>query len=231
MATTVRKKHSNLTAGEWQAFTNAVNALHGVQATAPAYRDFVKVHATAMSMQGMSWAVHTMGPTMPGRNFLAWHRRFVRQFEQRLQQEDPNVFVPYWDWIADPQIPAQLSSPALLASWSVTRDWAPSQMPSAAVLAGATSQKTFTFFQRMLETGAHAAVHIAVGGDMDSASSPADPIFWLHHGNIDRIWAAWQKKNPNNKPPNKNETLQPAPMFGVKVSSVLSIKKLGYGYA
>jgi tyrosinase len=231
MATTVRKKHSNLTAAEWQAFVNSVNALHGVQAAAPAYRDFVKVHSTAMSMQGMSWAVHTMGPTMPGRNFLAWHRWFLRQFEKRLQKLDPNVFVPYWDWIADPQIPAALSSPGLLAGWSVTRDWVPSQMPSAAVLAGATTQKTFIFFQRMLESGAHAAVHIAVGGDMDSASSPADPVFWLHHANIDRIWAAWQKKTSKKKPPNLNEILQPAPMFGVKVSSVLSITKLGYRYA
>jgi tyrosinase len=229
MATTVRKKHSNLTAAEWQAFVNSVNALHGVQAAAPAYRDFVKVHSTAMSMQGMSWAVHTMGPTMPGRNFLAWHRWFLRQFEKRLQKLDPNVFVPYWDWIADPQIPAALSSPGLLAGWSVTRDWVPSQMPSAAVLAGATTQKTFIFFQRMLESGAHAAVHIAVGGDMDSAS--ADPVFWLHHANIDRIWAAWQKKTSKKKPPNLNEILQPAPMFGVKVSSVLSITKLGYRYA
>jgi hypothetical protein len=42
MAKTVRKKHSNLTATQWQAFINAVNALHGVQAAAPAYRDFVK---------------------------------------------------------------------------------------------------------------------------------------------------------------------------------------------
>ena len=66
---------------------------------------------------------------------------------------------------------------------------------------------------------------------MDSASSPADPVFWLHHSNIDRIWAAWQKKNPKKNAPNKNETLQPTPLFGVKVSSLRSIAKLGYRYA
>ena len=230
MATTIRKKHSNLTAAEWKAFIDAVNALHGVQAAAPAYRDFVKVHATAMSMEGMSWAVHTMGPTMPGRNFLAWHRWFVRTLEKRLQQVDPSVFIPYWDWMADPQIPAQVSSPALLSSWSVTRHWKPAQMPSAAVLAGATSQTTFPFFQRMLEAGAHNAVHNAVGGDMASGSSPSDPLFWLHHANIDRIWAVWQKQHPKGKPPNKSEILEPSPMFGIKVSSVLSITKLGYRY-
>jgi tyrosinase len=141
-----------------------------------------------------------MGRTYYGSNdarkeFSGVHRWFVRKFEKRLQQVDPNVFVPYWDWIADPQLPAALSAPGLLSAWSVTRDWVPSQMPTAAVLTGATSQTTFTFFQKMLESGVHAAVHIAVGGDMDSASSPADPIFWLHHSNIDRIWAASSAKN------------------------------------
>jgi tyrosinase len=230
MAKTVRKKHSSLPAAQWQAFISAVNALHGVQAAAPAYRDFVKFHAKAMSMQGMSWTVHTMDPTMPGTNFLEWHRWFLRQFEKRLQQVDANVFVPYWDWIANPQLPAALSAPGLLSAWSVTRDWVPSQMPTAAVLTGATSQTNSRFFQKMLESGVHAAVHIAVGGDMDSASSPADPIFWLHHSNIDRIWATWQKKNSKKNPPNKNEVPQPAPLFGVKVSSVKSIAKLGYRY-
>jgi tyrosinase len=28
---------------------------------------------------------------------------------------------------------------------------------------------------------------------MGGAYSPNDPIFWLHHANVDRIWAQWQK--------------------------------------
>lgn len=33
--------------------------------------------------------------------------------------------------------------------------------------------------------------------------SPMDPIFWLHHANIDRIWDKWQSKPENlNKNPN-----------------------------
>src|SRR6202011_6179653 len=27
-----------------------------------------------------------------------WHRPFVQQFEQRLQDAVPDAFLPYWDW-------------------------------------------------------------------------------------------------------------------------------------
>jgi tyrosinase len=33
-------------------------------------------------------------------------------------------------------------------------------------------------------------------GDMDS--SPGDPMFFLHHGFIDRNWWAWQNLDPTN---------------------------------
>lgn len=29
----------------------------------------------------------------------------------------------------------------------------------------------------------------------DPFASPADPIFWMHHTNLDRVWWSWQKKN------------------------------------
>lgn len=30
----------------------------------------------------------------------------------------------------------------------------------------------------------------------DTFASPGDPIFFLHHAQIDRVWALWQKKDP-----------------------------------
>lgn len=42
----------------------------------------------------------------------------------------------------------------------------------------------------------HNNVHVWVGGDMLRSSSPNDPTFFLHHSNVDRIWAAWQEKHP-----------------------------------
>jgi tyrosinase len=229
----VRKNQSALTSAEWSALINAVNALHGVGAAAPAYRDFVGVHVRAMNpldLAGMSWGVHTMGRMMIGRNFLAWHRRYLLELERRLQQVDPAVTIPYWDWMKDRKIPAPLNKAGLLRSWSVTRHWDASQLPAAADLQAVNVQTKFSPFQRRLEQ-VHGYIHEAVGGTMAGSSSPADPLFFLHHANIDRLWSLWQSSHTQAKPPNTNEKLQPAPLFGVTVSSVLSLRSLGYRYA
>ena len=42
----------------------------------------------------------------------------------------------------------------------------------------------------------HNRVHLWVGGSMLPGSSPNDPIFFLHHANIDRLWAEWQRLHP-----------------------------------
>lgn len=42
----------------------------------------------------------------------------------------------------------------------------------------------------------HGGVHVHIGGHMTTDYSPDDPLFFLHHCNIDRLWSAWQKNNP-----------------------------------
>jgi tyrosinase len=54
--------------------------------------------------------------------------------------------------------------------------------------------------------GLHNRVHVWVGGDMRPASSPNDPVFFLNHCNVDRIWEAWMQRHgrvylPNEKAP------------------------------
>jgi len=44
----------------------------------------------------------------------------------------------------------------------------------------------------------HNRVHIWVGGDMGPGTSPNDPVFFLHHCNIDRLWAMWQYAHPGS---------------------------------
>lgn len=42
----------------------------------------------------------------------------------------------------------------------------------------------------------HGAGHVYVGGDMGTGGAPSnDPVFFLHHVNVDRLWAMWQDKN------------------------------------
>jgi tyrosinase len=228
-----RKNQAALTNAEWAIFIDAINKTHGVGSPAPTYRDFVKIHMQAMDLNnptGMSWGVHTMGRMMRGRNFLAWHRQYILRLEMRLQQINSSIAIPYWDSIANPSLPKALSGKALLKSWGVTRAFNPRGLPVLSELQAINSQTRFSAFQTTLESTLHADVHNAVGGDMAGSSSPSDPLFWLHHANIDRLWAAWQIAHPGKDPSNGNETLQPKPLFGVKVSSLLDITTLGYNY-
>jgi tyrosinase len=45
-----------------------------------------------------------------------------------------------------------------------------------------------------LEQTPHNDVHVAIGGWMGNPDTAAqDPIFWLHHANVDRLWWLWQQ--------------------------------------
>jgi tyrosinase len=57
-----------------------------------------------------------------------------------------------------------------------------------------------------LENVPHGTVHVGVGGVggwMSGFNTAAlDPIFWLHHANIDRLWEAWLgQRNPDRRNP------------------------------
>ncbi|WP_327321202.1 tyrosinase family protein [Streptomyces sp. NBC_01210] len=47
-------------------------------------------------------------------------------------------------------------------------------------------------------SGLHNSVHVWVGGQMTSGVSPNDPVFWLHHAFIDKLWAQWQARHPRS---------------------------------
>ncbi len=50
-------------------------------------------------------------------------------------------------------------------------------------------------------------IHRFVGGDMMTSTSPNDPVFYLHHASIDRIWSAWQDVyGTTNYVPSQNES-------------------------
>ena len=46
----------------------------------------------------------------------------------------------------------------------------------------------------ILEGQPHNNVHDNVGGFMQDFLSPVDPIFFMHHANIDRLWDVWTRK-------------------------------------
>ena len=87
-------------------------------------------------------------------------------------------------------------------------------------------------------TSPHDKIHnYVVGGDMASSDYASyDPLFWLHHANVDRIWASWQNKgNPLMLPSSNisgfnNQQLLFKDNNNVYVASSLSTNYLGYTY-
>ena len=57
-----------------------------------------------------------------------------------------------------------------------------------------------------LERVPHGSIHGAVGGWMGAFNTAGlDPLFWLHHCNIDRIWSVWLRLNRDPRNSNPNE--------------------------
>ncbi|KAF2279722.1 Di-copper centre-containing protein [Westerdykella ornata] len=51
-------------------------------------------------------------------------------------------------------------------------------------------------FWPCVEAAPHSAGHGGIGGQMMNVfSSPGDPLFYLHHAYLDKLWADWQSQN------------------------------------
>jgi tyrosinase len=91
-----------------------------------------------------------------------------------------------------------------------------------------------------LEATPHNLVHNFVGGLMGSSQSALDPIFLMHHCNIDRIWTVWNAAPLNNQ--NSSDLLWTDMIFqqnyynpdgsfySPKVSDLVTPETLGYTY-
>lgn len=99
------------------------------------------------------------------------------------------------------------------------------------------------------ERSPHGPVHVYVGGvssdgsdvgDMtDFATAARDPLFFAHHGNLDRLWEIW-RQSPSNRAsePNDEAFLKRRFVFPwidgspieVSVKDTLDASVLGYGY-
>ncbi|KAL1920738.1 uncharacterized protein VTP21DRAFT_11373 [Calcarisporiella thermophila] len=192
--------------------------------------------------------------------FLPWHRAFLREYEKALQSINPNVVFPYWNWTTDHLNPVSSPvfsddwcggsgscvSTGPFANWQVTYKDYNSVSPhclqrNLANLKGYVvdpvtiqhiiySNNRYQDFHQAIEGNPHAGIHIGVGGDLGTMASPNDPIFYMHHAFIDKIWADWQKRDPlfvyqyggTNKDGSRvsiSDYLQP---FNVQVASVMS---------
>lgn len=158
-------------------------------------------------------------PLVGAQRFLPWHRAYLFELEQKLRGWNPRLYIPYWDWTVDRDIPDWLRefTPTVFIDGiprHVQRtpglDPDASTLPNLADESIVLQQQTYTDFTDALEgwkqrkfnmqTDMHNRVHRWVGGIMSTMLSPTDILFWLHHANIDRIWSKWQQNHSNLNP-------------------------------
>lgn len=81
-------------------------------------------------------------------------------------------------------------------------EWSNYTKPSDVVRLFKTCNDSFECFDFDIEgaVGLHTAGHFTVGGVMmDAWASPQDPVFFLHHANVDRMWSLWQGLSPEKR--------------------------------
>jgi tyrosinase len=161
----------------------------------------------------------------PENNFLVWHRMYVYYFESIVREVSghPEFTLPYWNYSVPKTnplhgvVPPELRMPndPVFGSLYVSKrnslanngqpiDQGRTDDPlSLSALAectyGPSSGKQG--FNAALDFGLHGNVHVLTGNGQNMGSVPwaaFDPIFWLHHCNIDRLWASWNAAGRTN---------------------------------
>jgi len=146
--------------------------------------------------------------------FFPWHRAYLWCFERIIRQAsgDDQFTLPYWDWDSA----GRRSLPPAFRDGNSTLfdssrndsinngdplpalDIDPRGALASATFLGSSFNPGFGGVplprgtKGRLENPPHDAVHVLISGNMGDPSSAAlDPIFWLHHANIDRLWDSW----------------------------------------
>lgn len=205
----VRKNANQLTPAERDRFISAMAQINN-RGTGR-FADFRNMHVDGLA----SRQAHD------GPGFLPWHRAYLLDLERELQAIDPAVTIPYWrfdrpapnlfttDFIGVPDVLGTVGfSPANpLQFWAtdgvqgVLRrqlgespgDWAdPTIRTETQTLALGSSYQKF----RDLQGNPHGYAHTSYfGGSIATISTAAkDPLFFLLHCNVDRLWAKWQSQ-------------------------------------
>ena len=185
-----RKNQANLTATERTRYICAFNMINSDGTLG----ELVDIHH-GMHMQ------HTNARLLP------WHRIYLMLFEEALHNYHPDVCIPYWDW-SEPEgqhFPDWLAG-VLPTVHTPTRTITVTRSPGsdaqlASIAAGVPTAMAKTSYNTFTPpvNGIHGSVHIWVGGTMSDASvSPADPVFWMHHANLDRLWWQWYNSPQGN---------------------------------
>ncbi|MBV9439619.1 MAG: tyrosinase family protein, partial [Candidatus Eremiobacteraeota bacterium] len=186
--------------------------------------------------------------------FALWHRPYIQQYEQRLQDVVEDAFVPYWDWTThqaqeqgipdiftaqtwtNPDTNAQEPNPLLTQPQTLIGRGSTARQPQdpanlvplRAMVHDAMFAPDYVSFSTDLENP-HNSLHMWVGGDMGNIAYAAyDPLFWSHHAFVEYVFCQWQDAHPNaTRPPLSQQDLAP---FSVTLDQIWDYKNLGYAY-
>lgn len=141
--------------------------------------------------------------------FLPWHRLQLAHLERIIAEltGHQSFAMPYWDAQEHQTLPTWVTAPGAplyerqRARGVDTMDFNAARWARSPYMSRLTSDGFETFAGRlpdgagMVEGYGHNYIHELVGGLMRRLSTAAtDPIFWLHHANVDRVWATWHAR-------------------------------------
>ncbi len=226
----IRKDASTLSAAEGKRYRDVVTAM--LNDPSNPYGKLVAIHGNMSHNQHGMNAVGTQ-------RFLPWRRAYLLHFEKALQALDPQAVVPYWDWTKHKAVPKWIKTfkPTVFipgrGSVIVKRN---ASIPAKKNVTAIMALPNYTSFTDQLENGPHGEVHMEIGtvkGHVEAMGniriSPADPIFWLHHAQLDRLWSQWQATHPGLGPTlaGANAVMDP---WSETATQLASIQALGYSY-
>jgi polyphenol oxidase len=203
-----RRPASTLTSSETAKLKAAYKAMRDLAVTDPSdprgFAHQTNIHCHNCGGGGSAIQIHF------GDRFLPWHRAYLYFHEKILGAliTDPNFRLPYWDWEnpAHRRMPSAYTSPNNNTNplFNAPRSMAPGDVldPTDGQPATALAETTFADFSPEIEGSPHGSVHVEVGGDMSAFDTAAkDPVFYAHHGNIDKLWSDWTKADVTHTAP------------------------------
>jgi tyrosinase len=205
----VRKDAQTLSPAERDRFVGALATLNG--GGTGRFREFRDMHVTAADLEEHG----NVG-------FLPWHRAYLLDLERELQAIDPSVALPYWRFdrpapnvftrqfmgVSNSAGRVQFSAGHPLNTWRTDGALGITRTPSFSTgsapfglltetqtiaLGGPAPTAAYGNFDRM-EGNPHGNAHtsFSAGFIRSKQTAARDPLFFMLHANVDRLWAKWQ---------------------------------------
>jgi hypothetical protein len=179
------------------SYRKAIKAMRLLPSTNPLSWDYqAAIHGTLLSGSHPAWNSCEHGTYF----FWSWHRMYLYWFERiiRKMSGDYGWALPFWNWSSPserhlPAVFRDTTSELYTSHRNSAMNSGAGSLPAFDVnYSSAFALANFTSASSSLEGTPHGAVHVDVGGWMGSVPTAGqDPIFYLHHCNIDRLWNLW----------------------------------------